>query len=160
MTAGRPTKYKAEYAEQAEKLCKLGAIDTELADFFETTERTINAWKQRQPKFLQALKDGKTIADADVADSLHGRATGYEWTEEQAIKIKVGPHEEKVEIVEVAREVPPDPTSMIFWLKNRRPKDWRDKREHEMTGKDGESLKTDDRELARWIALELRQADK
>lgn len=30
----RPTKYKAEYAEQALKLCRLGATDVELANFF------------------------------------------------------------------------------------------------------------------------------
>ena len=43
---GRPTKYKAEYAEQARKLCLLGATDMEMADFFEVSEFTINKWKK------------------------------------------------------------------------------------------------------------------
>jgi len=42
---GRPTKYLSEYNEQVEKLCKLGATDKQLADFFNVTEKTINNWK-------------------------------------------------------------------------------------------------------------------
>ena len=45
---GRPTDYKPEYCEQATKLCKLGATDAELGDFFEVTEQTINNWKSNQ----------------------------------------------------------------------------------------------------------------
>lgn len=123
----RPTKYKAEYAEQARKLCLLGATDAELAAFFEVSERTLNDWKKRHKEFLQSLKAGKRIADAEVADKLHQRATGYRWTEQQAIKVKKDQYQEEVEIVEVEKEVPPDPTSMIFWLKNRDPERWRDK---------------------------------
>ena len=33
---------------------------------------------------------------------------------------------------------PPDSTALIFWLKNRKPKDWRDKIEH--SGPDGGPL--------------------
>ena len=127
----RPTKYKAEYAEQARKLCLLGATDAELADFFEVCERTINDWKKRHKQFLQSLKAGKRIADADVADKLHQRATGYRFTEQHAFKVKKDQYVEEVEIVDVEREVPPDPTSMIFWLKNRSPERWRDKPEHD-----------------------------
>lgn len=131
----RPTKYKAEFAEQARKLCLLGATDAELADFFEVGERTINDWKKRHKQFLQSLKAGKRIADAEVADKLHQRATGYKWTEQHAFKIRTAPDVEEVEIVDVEREVPPDPTSMIFWLKNRSPERWRDKPANE-TGAD------------------------
>ena len=66
----RPTRYKAEFVEQAVKLCRLGATDKELADFFGVTERTINAWKVAHPGFLHALKEGKQLADAEVADKL------------------------------------------------------------------------------------------
>ena len=56
---GRPTKYKAEYAEQAAKLCALGAVDAQLADFFGVSEPTINAWKDKHPAFLKSLKESK-----------------------------------------------------------------------------------------------------
>jgi hypothetical protein len=35
MAGGRPSGFKAEFTEQAEKLAKLGATDMEIADFFE-----------------------------------------------------------------------------------------------------------------------------
>ena len=55
-SVGRPTRYKQEYAEQALKLCRLGAKDSELADFFQVSEQTINAWKKAHPEFLESLK--------------------------------------------------------------------------------------------------------
>jgi hypothetical protein len=131
---GRPSSYRAEYAEQAEKLCKLGATDKEMADFFGVDERTINRWKVDHPEFCQSIKAGKEIADMEVAHKLFERATGAEWTEEQAIKIKVAQFEERVEVVEVRRAAPPDTTAAIFWLKNRQPAKWRDKQEVEVSG--------------------------
>ncbi len=64
--------------EQACKLCKLGLTDKEIAKFFEVSEQTLNAWKQQHPEFLESLKGGKTLADAEVASKLFHRATGYE----------------------------------------------------------------------------------
>jgi hypothetical protein len=46
MTAGRPTKYQPEFAEQAYKLCLLGATDPEMADFFEVCVATVQNWKK------------------------------------------------------------------------------------------------------------------
>lgn len=123
----RPTKYRAEFAEQARKLCLLGATNDELASFFEVGITTLERWIKAHKEFRGALKDGKRIADAEVASKLHQRATGYRWVEQQAFKVKKGQFIEEVEIVDVEREVPPDPTSMIFWLKNRDPERWRDK---------------------------------
>jgi len=119
---GRPSKYRDEFPEQARKLCLLGAKDSDLAKFFEVTESTLNEWKKVYPKFSESLKAGKELADAVIADSLFQRAKGYS---HKAVKImvvdKVVVHEEYTE------HYPPDPTSMIFWLKNRRPDLWRDK---------------------------------
>jgi hypothetical protein len=51
---GRPSDYKPEFADQAAKLCRLGATDQEIADFFGKDERTINRWKIDHPDFCQA----------------------------------------------------------------------------------------------------------
>jgi transposase len=57
---GRPSKYKSEFAQIAEKLCaKCGLTDAQLADWFEVSLRTINDWKLRYPEFAQALRAGK-----------------------------------------------------------------------------------------------------
>lgn len=128
---GRPTEYKAEYAEQAAKLCALGATDDEMADFFGIHRSTLYRWKLDYPEFCDAIKSAKEIADERVERSLYQKATGYDFTEEQAIKIKLEQHVEKVEVVEVRKHSPADTTAAIFWLKNRRKDEWRDKQEIE-----------------------------
>jgi len=93
---GRPTSYRDEYAKQAEELCQLGATDDELADFFEVHRATIYRWKLDYPDFCDALKTGKNLADERVERSLYQKATGYDVTEEQAVKHKVEQHVEEV----------------------------------------------------------------
>lgn len=124
---GRPTKYKEEYNFQVEKLCKLGATDKEIADFFDVVEDTITEWKNVHPEFSVSIKKGKIEADANVAHALYHRAIGYE---HEDIDIRVVDKE----IVEtpLIKYYPPDPTAGIFWLKNRRPKEWRDKQQMEV----------------------------
>ena len=128
---GRPTLYRAEYAEQARKLCRLGATDKELADFFGVAESTLNKWKEDHPEFSESLKEGKGLADAEVADKLYKRATGYEHA---AVKIVANANSGQEHIVHYTERYPPDTTAAIFWLKNRRPDLWRDKTEQQLTG--------------------------
>lgn len=140
---GRPSSYQPEYAEQAYQQCLLGATDATLAEFFGVAESTIYEWKKQYPEFCEAIKSGKAPADGNVASALYERATGAEWVEEQAIKVKTVQYEggkrvieeERVEVVEVTRRAPPDTTAAIFWLKNRRPDAWRDKQDLEHSGK-------------------------
>lgn len=128
----RPTKYQEAYAEQARKLCLLGYTDAGLADFFEVSEATINNWKHEFPEFLESIKKGKSFADADIVDNLYNRALGYTTKEKREEKTADGFKE-----VEAEKHVPGDVTAMIFWLKNRQPKLWRDKQEVEQSGEVG-----------------------
>lgn len=129
--AGRPSKYKTEYAEQAYKLCLLGATDKELADFFEVDERTINRWKDDVPEFCQSLKRGKYEADATIASKLYHRAKGYEHPEDKIFNDNGEPL-----VVPTIKHYPPDTTAAIFWLKNRQPAKWRDKTEQDVNVKE------------------------
>lgn len=129
---GRPTDFKEEYVEQVEKLCKLGATDKEIADFFEVTEQTINNWKTDFPHFFESIKKGKIFADAEVANKLYHRAIGYEHAEDVIFNNR---GEEM--IVPTIKHYPPDATAAIFWLKNRRAKDWRDKQDLNLTTPEG-----------------------
>lgn len=131
MPAGRPTKYKPEFVGQAQKLAALGATDREVAEFFEVDERTLNRWKHTQPEFCQALKVGKDAADERVELSLYRRAVGYS---HDAVKIFMPAGAEKPVYAPYTEHFPPDTTAAIFWLKNRRKEDWRDKQEVEYTG--------------------------
>lgn len=143
---GRPSKYKPEYAEQALKLCRLGATDRELADFFQVNEDTVNEWKKVHPDFSESLKLGKNLADAEVADKLFKRATGYE---HKAVKITASP-DGREHLTEYTERYPPDTTAAIFWLKNRRPDVWRDKTDVNHSGTVGIKRATEltDDELA------------
>ena len=116
------SKYKPEYAEIAAKLCqKLAATDRQLADYFEVSYQTLNTWKAEHPEFLDSLRQNKEIADENVVKSLYQRAIGYDVATPKIIG-------DGIEVEEI-KHYPADPTSMIFWLKNRQPKNWRDKPE-------------------------------
>lgn len=121
---GAPSLYKIEYNEQVYKICLLGATDSEIGDFFNVTETTINNWKIEFPEFFESIKRGKQIADAKVAQSLYNRALGYEHEEDKIFNDQGSPL-----IVPTTKHYPPDTTAAIFWLKNRQPSKWRDKQE-------------------------------
>lgn len=132
---GRPSSYKDEFAEWAMKLAKLGATDKELAESFEVAESTIGNWKNAHPEFLDSIKKGRQIADAEVASKLFHRATGYEHPEDD-IRAVNG----EIVITPTVKHYPPDTTAAIFWLKNRRPDLWRDKVESEISGPGGAAI--------------------
>jgi hypothetical protein len=131
---GRPSKFDTGVCDQAVKLCMLGAIDKDLADFFGISESTLNKWKIDYPEFSESLKEGKAHADANVANSLYQRALGYSHAEEKIFCNKDG----DVTRVETIKHYAPDTTACIFWLKNRRKDVWRDR--HELTGADGDPV--------------------
>lgn len=126
MGAGRPTKYKPEFAKQAGKLCALGATDAEIADFFEVSPATITTWKHKHPEFLASLKSGKEAPDDRVERSLYQRAIGYEQDE---VKIFMPAGATEPVYAPYRAKIAGDVTACIFWLKNRRPEQWRDKPE-------------------------------
>ena len=65
---GRPTLYRAEYAEKAYKVCLLGATDVDLASFFKVSKATINNWKRDHPEFLDSIRRGNSRPDLDERD--------------------------------------------------------------------------------------------
>ena len=117
---GRPTLYQKHFIEQSYKLCLLGGTDNDLADFFGVSEQTINNWKKNFPEFFESIKRGKLMADAKVAESLYKRAIGYSHP-----AVHVSNYRGNITITEITKHYPPDTAACIFWLKNRRPKDWR-----------------------------------
>lgn len=132
---GRKTSYKPENAQVAYTMCLLGATDAEIAEALGVSETTINAWKNKHVKFCEALKKGKIQADAIVAEKLYHRAKGYSHPEDKIFNDNGTPL-----IVPTIKHYPPDTVAAIFWLKNRQKDKWRDKQEHELTGKDGAGL--------------------
>jgi len=126
-TRGRPSKYSAIYAPMvAEMLARSGMIDKQMAEYMSVSEWTINNWKNKHPEFAEAIKRGKDEPDDKVEASLLRSALGY--TEDEVTAEK----DENGNIVKqhlTRRYFAPNVTAQIFWLKNRRPERWRDRRE-------------------------------
>lgn len=129
MAAGRPTKYEPKFCEQVRKLCLLGLTDKELAKFFDIGETTLNRWKKDYPEFRVSISSGKVMADADVTDSLFRSAMGYSHADVH-IAVIAG----KIRKTKIIKHYPPVPTSVIFWLRNRRKENWRNQIEPTDTG--------------------------
>ena len=88
------------------------------------------------------LKSGKEVADNRVERSLYNRAVGYTFDSE-----KVFQHQGEIVRAKTVEHVPPDTTAGIFWLKNRKPAEWRDKIEHQVGGKVQVTIAGTDTEL-------------
>ena len=128
---GRPTKYKPEYAKQAAKACEAGFTDRDIAELLGVCEATLNTWKHEHPEFLESVKVGKAAADDRVEQSLYRKATGYSFD-----AVKIFQNAGEIIRADYVEHVPPSDTAAIFWLKNRRKEEWRDKTDVEHTGLD------------------------
>jgi aminoglycoside phosphotransferase (APT) family kinase protein len=101
-----------------------GATDMEIADSLDVSVRTLYRWKAQHPDFRQALKIAKDVADERVERSLYQRATGYE---QDAVKIFMPAGAANPVMAPYRELIAPDTTACIFWLKNRKSQEWRDK---------------------------------
>jgi hypothetical protein len=131
---GRPSKKDSLDLGMIERLYGLGLTDVQVGKVLDVGEGTILSWK-KDKKFADALKKGKAVPDKEVEVSLFKRATGYSYPD---IDIRVvGGRIVKTNIV---KHCPPDPTSMIFWLKNRKREEWRDRQDLAVGGVDNQPL--------------------
>ena len=123
MPGGRPTAYKPENAEIARHACMLGASNETLAERFEVTRRTIDNWIATIPEFADAVRHGREVADESVVAALYARAKGME---RKSIKVVEGEGAPVTTTHTV--QVLPDVRACMFWLRNRRPEEWRENR--------------------------------
>lgn len=120
-------KRKYEYWLTPEGLIKLegwardGLTDEQIAKNVGINRDTLYRWKKAHSDISDALKRGKEVIDRQVENALLSRALGYTYDE---VTFEGG-----VETKRVRKQVVPDTTAQIFWLKNRKPEEWRDKRE-------------------------------
>lgn len=121
--ASQLSKWDPKFINVAVKMAELGAVDREIAEAIGICEWTFHAWKLRHPELALALKPAKEIADDIVVRSLFNRAKGYSF---DSVKIFVD-KDGREHIIPYVEHVSPDVTAQIFWLKNRRPDEWRDR---------------------------------
>ncbi len=127
--------------EEADKLLLLeawardGLTDEQIAGNMGITVRSLYNWKKRSIPIFQSLKTGKEVADIEVENALRKKALGFRETEQTVTTrrtVEYANGRRVREVSEVERYYSPDTTAQIFWLKNRKPRQWRDKREQDI----------------------------
>ena len=130
----RPTTYKDWITEEGlEKIAgwaRDGLVNEQIAQQIGIHPSTLYDWQNKYPEIAESLKQGKEVIDRQVESALLKRALGYEYEEVKMIVTESGG--KRVE--KTRKQVLPDVTAQIFWLKNRKPKEWRDKQEVEHSG--------------------------
>lgn len=119
-----------------------GLTDAQIAKNMGISKQTFYNWQKKYVDFFDSLKRGKDVIDVEVENALLKRALGYEYEEYMEEHTDEGWKTRKT-----TKHVVPDVTAQIFWLKNRRPDLWRDKRDLEMSGNINnpfEGVSTDD----------------
>src|SRR5690625_176336 len=128
--AGRRGKYEEWLTKEGllkiEGWARDGLTDEQIAKNMGISRSTLNEWKNKYSDILDTLKKGKEVVDLEVENALLKRALGYKYDE---VTYEFGE-----EVKRVRKEVVPDTTAQIFWLKNRRPDKWRDKQDIEHSG--------------------------
>nr|DAX23300.1 MAG TPA: terminase small subunit [Caudoviricetes sp.] len=95
-----------------------GLTNEQIASNMDIVVSTLWEWRKKSPKISNALKIGKDEADIQVENALYKAA------------------------------LEGNTTAMIFWLKNRRSKEWRDKIQQEITTESAVKLVIDNNELS------------
>lgn len=109
-----------------EAWCRDGLTFEQVAEKLGVAQSTLHTYRDKYPEFSESLKRGREVADVEVENALFREATGYHYDEDMVTN--------QGEVVSVSKFARPSTTAQIFWLKNRRPDKWRDKRDVEHSG--------------------------
>lgn len=107
-----------------------GLTDEQIAHNMGIAPKTLYRWKAQYSQICHTLKKGKEVVDIQVENALLKRALGYKY-KETTREQRFNQQTEEFEFIvtkEVIKEVVPDTTAQIFWLKNRKPAEWRDRK--------------------------------
>lgn len=121
-----------------EDWARQGLFDAQIAKNMGISEATLYRYKANHPEIKEALRKGKEVVDIEVENAMLKRALGY------TVRIVEQKIDKFGDVHDCERDVhiPGDVTAQIFWLKNRRRQQWRDKVEYSNDG--GEISKLDE----------------
>ena len=153
-------KAKFEYWLTKEGLLQIGAwardglIDEQIAHNMGIRRKTLYEWKKKYSDIRDALKINKEIADIEIENALYKKAMGFVATDiiyEKQYNEQKGEYE-LVPVRKTEKEIPPDTTAQIFWLKNRKPNVWSDRKDFNLKGEVDTTSSLSDDELNKKIA--------
>lgn len=129
-----------------------GLTDEQIAKNMGIKKSTFYDWLKKYPDISESLKKGKAPVDFEVENALYKRAVGFEYEETETLIEEVN-GETKKKVKRIKRTALPDTSAIIFWLKNRKPEQWRKmnpvvenklRAETEKLLKEAQSLETDE----------------
>lgn len=122
---GRPTKYRPEYVDQVRHLVERGYTMTQVAEFLGVNRDSLFTWQHEHPELLAAAREGRDMQDDNVEASLYKRAIGFETKETREV-VRGG---KVVERIITKKQFAPDTGAAFIWLQNKRPGQWKNRRE-------------------------------
>ena len=126
-----------DYPDQVKAIAMRGLSDGEMAEMFGVSKKLFSAWKRFYPGFAEAIEKGRTQADARVIQALFEKATGYSHPDTKIVYDKDGGG---FHTYEFTRHYPPSDKAIEMWLTNRQKEHWKNRQDHEVSGKDGAPL--------------------
>lgn len=107
-----------------ESWARMGLTNEQIAKNIGVNADTFYTWLKKYPEISESIKKGKAPIDFEVENALFKRAIGYEYEEIETIIEEIDGKQRK-RIKKIKKVALPETSAMIFWLKNRKPKEWR-----------------------------------
>lgn len=126
---GKPGYYDETFPALVYRFCLMGARDVDLARLLEIDVSVLYDWRKAHPELESAIKEGREIADAEVANAIYHAAVGYEHED-----TKFFAYEGDIISETYTKHYPPNVQAGQFWLYNRQPQRWKDQRRIELSG--------------------------
>lgn len=128
--AGAKIKYNDDFPLLAEGFARRGLSDMQIAAALGINKDTYYSYQKRYPEFLEAIKKGKAPVDIAVENALLKNALGFEY-EEVHTEITKNGDKQNVKKKIITKKQPPNLGAQIFWLINRLPELWKQRKDEE-----------------------------
>lgn len=136
MAKGKYDTHVAPFLDKIALWAEKGASQAEIAKKLNLAASTFKLYLSKGDKGEEPYKDlsdcfrvACEVPDDNVEAAMYRRACGITWDEKTyETKLLDDGSVEEVMVKRVTKFIPPDPTSAMFWLTNRRPEQWKYKR--------------------------------
>lgn len=118
---GQPTKYDVALIPIVQALVARGLTNYEIAETLNIDEKTLRNWRIKHEEFSAALQRSKELHDAQIEATLIMKANGFERKVQKATA--------SGKVVTVTEYFPPSDSAIQFWLRNRKPEQYREQRD-------------------------------